>query len=109
MTSRQESPTTSYVPSTPLGRRFSEGIERKPPAPSVRRVGRFSDGLTRSQRGRAPKPVGGFAAGITHRPDARPARRVGSFSDGLATTGAVHATVPRIDSPRTSAAGRIAA
>jgi hypothetical protein len=97
MTSRQESPTTSYLPSTPLRRRFSEGVERKPPAPSGRRVGRFSDGLARSQRGGAPTRVGGFAAGIMHRPDARPARRVGSFSDGLATTGAVRATVPRID------------
>ena len=107
MTSRQESPTTSYVPSTPLGRRFSEGIERKPPAPSVRRVGRFSDGLARLQRGAALKRVGSFADGIRHRPEAPSAHRVGSFSDGLATTGAVSGTVPRIDSRR--AAGRIAA
>jgi hypothetical protein len=45
MTSYQEGPTTSYVRSTPLRRRFSEGIERKPLTPSARRVGRFSDGL----------------------------------------------------------------
>lgn len=109
MTSHQEGPTTSYVRSTPLRRRFSEGIERKPLTPSARRVGRFSDGLMRSRRDAALKRVGGFADGITHRPEARSARRVGSFSDGLATTRAASGTAPRIDSPRSSAEGRIAA
>jgi hypothetical protein len=107
MTSQQEGPTTSYMPVTPLRRRFSEGMERKSLTGSVRRVGRFSDGLSRSQRGAALKSVGSFADGIGHRPEARSARRVGSFSDGLATTGAASGTLPRIHSPR--AADRLAA
>jgi hypothetical protein len=109
MTSHQEVPTTSYVPSTPLRRRFSEGIERRPLARSVRRMGRFSDGLTRSLRGAALRRVGSFGDGIAHRPEARSTRRLGSFSDGLATTGAVSGTVQRMESPRSSAEGRIAA
>jgi hypothetical protein len=109
MTSHQEGSITSYLPLTPLRRRFSEGIERKPLTPSARRVGRFSDGLMRSQRGAALKRVGSFADEITHRPEARSARRIGSFSDGLATTGAVSGTVPPNDSPRSSPEGRIAA
>ena len=109
MTSHQEGSTTSHLPLTPLLRRFSEGIERKPRTPSARRVGYFSDGLMRSPRGAALKRVGSFADGITHPPEARSARRIGSFSEGLATTGAVSGTVPRNDSLRSSDEGRIAA
>ncbi len=109
MTSHQEGSITSYLPLTPLRRRFSEGIERNPLTPSMRREGRFSDGLTRAPRGAGMKRVGSFAYGITHRPEARSARRIGNFSDGLATTGAVRGRVPGNDSPRSSPEGRIAA
>jgi hypothetical protein len=64
-------------------RRFSEGIERKPPPPADLRVGRYSDGCERSPRRPATRRVGNFADGIAHHPDASWERRIGSFADGF--------------------------
>ena len=63
-------------------RRFSEGIERKPPPPADLRVGRYSDGFERSPRRPATRRVGSFADGIAHHPDASWEHRIGSFADG---------------------------
>jgi hypothetical protein len=66
-------------------RRFSEGIERLPSAPSTLHVGRFSEGLERSPRPRATRRVGSFADGIAVHPEQVWERRVGSFADGTRT------------------------
>ncbi|MGH2824894.1 MAG: hypothetical protein ACRDLY_18110 [Thermoleophilaceae bacterium] len=96
-------------PSVPPPRRFSEGIERMPLAPSSCRVGRYSDGLARSPRTASATRIGSFADGLAQRPDASMARRVGSFSDGLERGGGDRGTVPRVDSQRSTVEGRIAA
>jgi hypothetical protein len=66
-------------------RRFSEGIERLPSAPSSLHVGRFSEGLERAPRPPAARRVGSFADGIAVHPDQTWERRVGSFADGAPT------------------------
>jgi hypothetical protein len=66
-------------------RRFSEGIERVPSAPSTLHVGRFSEGLERSPRPPATRRVGSFADGIAAHPEQAWERRVGSFADGVPT------------------------
>jgi hypothetical protein len=62
-------------------RRFSEGMERTPLAPSTIRVGRFSDGTAQSLDLSADG-LGSFADGLVDRPDPSEPRRVGSFGDG---------------------------
>ena len=63
-------------------RRFSQGIERIPSAPSTLHVGRFSEGVERSPRPPATRRVGSFADGIAAHPEKQWERRVGSFADG---------------------------
>ena len=62
-------------------RRFSEGMERSPLAPSTLRVGRFSDGTAPSLVLSADV-LGSFADGLVDRPDPSKPLRVGSFGDG---------------------------
>jgi hypothetical protein len=66
-------------------RRFSQGIERIPSAPSTLHVGRFSEGVERSSQPPAGRRVGSFADGIAAHPEQRWERRVGSFADGADT------------------------
>jgi hypothetical protein len=68
-------------------RRFSEGVEQVPSAPSTLHVGRFSEGLEKTPRPRATRRVGSFADGIATHPDEAWERRVGSFADGTPTAG----------------------
>jgi hypothetical protein len=109
MTSHHDTPTTSDGPFASRPRRFSEGIERMPLAPSSSRVGRFSDGLARSPRSASAKRIGSFADGLVQRPYDRSARRVGSFSDGFQRGGRHRETTPGVDSPRSTEEGRLAA
>jgi hypothetical protein len=109
MTSRHDTPTTPDGPFASRPRRFSEGVERMPLAPSSYRVGRFSDGLARSPRSASAKRIGSFADGLVQRPYDRSARRVGSFSDGYERGGRGGETAPRDDSPRNTEEGRLAA
>ena len=109
MTSHHDIPTITTEHSASPPGRFSEGMERRSPAPSTSRVGRFSDGLARSPWSTWATPLGSFADGLTHRLDARSARHVGSFSDGLARGGGDRVTVPRIDSQRSAVKQQIAA
>jgi hypothetical protein len=62
-------------------RRFSEGMEQSPLAPSTLRVGRFSDGTAPSLVLSADV-LGSFADGLVDRPDPSKPLRVGSFGDG---------------------------
>jgi hypothetical protein len=64
-------------------RRFSEGLERMPLAPSSSRVGCFGNGAERP-RSDSAKRTGSFADGLAHQPSAASATRIGNFSDGLA-------------------------
>jgi hypothetical protein len=109
MTSHHNAPTIPHGPFARPQRRFSEGMERMPPSPSSSRVGRFSDGLARSPRSASTSRIGSFADGLTQRPYDRAARRVGSFSDGSERAGRDRQTAQRIDSPRSTEEGRIAA
>jgi hypothetical protein len=109
MTARHDAPTSLDGPSARRQRRFSEGMERSPLAPSWSRLGRFSDGLARSPGMASVKRIGSFADGIAHMPDNRSARCIGSFSDGLKRGGRDGTTEPRVDSQRSTAAERIAA
>lgn len=90
-------------------RRFSEGMERMPLAPSSWRVGRFSDGLASLPLSASAKRIGSFADGLVLRPDASSTRRVGSFGDGLEREGGDSPTVSRVDSQRSTVENRIAA
>ena len=74
------SPHEKHAP-VPPARRFSEGMERIPLAPSMLRVGRFSDGAAPSLAFSAVG-LGSFADGLVDRPDPSEPRRVGSFGDG---------------------------
>ena len=109
MTSHHDAPTTPDAPFASPTRRFSEGMERMPPAPSSSRVGRFSDGLARLPRSASAQRSGSFADGLAQPPYDRSARRVGSFSDGFERGGRDPETAPRVDSPRSTEEGRIAA
>ena len=109
MTSHHNAPTIPDGFFARPQRRFSEGMERMPPSPSSSRVGRFSDGLARSPRSASTKRIGSFADGLVQRPYDRSARRVGSFSDGSERAGRDRQTAQRIDSPRSTEEGRIAA
>lgn len=109
MTSHHDTPTTSDGPFASRPRRFSEGVERMPRAPSSYRVGRFSDGLARSPRSASAKRIGSFADGLVQRPYDRSARRVGSFSDGYERGGRGRETEPHVGSPRNTEEGRLAA
>jgi hypothetical protein len=109
MTSHHDTPTTSDGPFASRPRRFSEGIERMPLAPSSSRVGRFSDGLARSPRSASAKRIGSFADGLAQRPYDGSTRRVGSFSDGFERGSRGRETAPRVNSPRSPEEGRIAA
>jgi hypothetical protein len=109
MTSHHDSPTTSAGPFASRPRRFSEGVERMPRAPSSSRVGRFSDGLARSPRSASAKRIGSFADGLVLRPYDRPARRVGSFSDGYERGGRDRQTELGVGSPRNTEEGKLAA
>jgi hypothetical protein len=66
-------------------RRYSEGIERLPSAPSTLHVGRFSEGLEQVPRPVAARRVGSFADGLATHPEQGWERRVGSFADGAPT------------------------
>jgi hypothetical protein len=109
MTSHHDTPTTPDGPFASRPRRFSEGVERMPLAPSSYRVGRFSDGLERSPRSASANPIGSFADGLARRAYDRSARRVGSFSDGYERGGRDRETAPRVGSPRNTEEGRLAA
>jgi hypothetical protein len=109
MTIRHDAPTSLDGLSAGRQRRFSEGMEHTPLAPSRSRLGHFSDGLARSPRMASVKRIGTFADGIAHRPDNRSARRIGRFSDGLERGRRDGKTEPRVDSQLSSTAGRIAA
>jgi hypothetical protein len=109
MTSHYDTPTTPDRPFASRPRRFSEGMERMPLAPSSFRVGRFSDGLARSPRSASARRIGSFADGLARRPYDRSARRVGSFSDGYERCGRGRETAPRVDSDRSTEEGRLAA
>lgn len=62
-------------------RRFSEGMERSPLAPSTLCIGRFSDG-TAPSLALSADGLGSFGDGLVDRPDPSEPRRVGSFGDG---------------------------
>jgi hypothetical protein len=109
MTSHHDASTTLEGPFAPPQRRFSEGVERMPPSPSSSRVGHFSDGLARSPRSASARRIGSFADGLVQRPYDAVARRVGSFSDGSERAGRDRQTPQRVDSPRSTEEGRIAA
>jgi hypothetical protein len=74
------SPHEKHAPVRPA-RRFSEGMERIPPAPSTLRLGRFSDGTAPSLALPAVRLVS-FADGLADRPTSSVPHRVGSFGDG---------------------------
>jgi len=57
--------------------RFSEGMERVPPAAASRQIGTFADGIAMT----AIPRVGTFADRLALHPEAPPARRLGSFGD----------------------------
>jgi hypothetical protein len=109
MTFQHNTPIVPDRPSARPGRRFSEGIERMPLAPSSWRVGSYSDGLARSPRTASARRIGSFADGLMQRPDAAVARRVGSFSDGLERGAGHRGSVQRVDSQRSGVDERIAA
>ena len=109
MTSHHNAPTIPDGPFARPQRRFSEGMERMPPSASSSRVGHFSDGLARSPRSASARRIGSFADGLTQRPYDCAARRVGSFSDGSERDGRGRQTAQRVDSPRGTEEGRIAA
>ena len=108
MTSHHNAPTIPDGPFARPQRRFSEGMERMPSA-TLSRVGQFSDGLARSPRSASASRIGSFADGLTQRPYDRSTRRVGSFSDGAERAGRGRQTAQRVDSPRATEEGRIAA
>jgi hypothetical protein len=70
----------SHAPQS--ARRFSEGLERRPTAPSNGRVGRFSDG-TELTRVASVVRVGSFADGQADGHSDAAEIRVGTFADGL--------------------------
>jgi hypothetical protein len=90
MTSHHDRPVVADRPYARPPRRFSEGTERMPLAPSSWRVGRYSDGVARSRRTSS-------------------ARRIGSFADGLERGREERANVPRFDAQRSNVERRIAA
>ena len=75
--------TSAHEDQVPVrrARRFSEGMERIPPAPPTLRLGRFSDGTAPSLALSADR-LGSFADGLVDRPDPSKPLRVGSFGDG---------------------------
>lgn len=109
MTFHHDALTTRDGPFASRPRRFSEGMERMPLAPSSSRVGRFSDGLARSPLSASARRIGSFADGLAQLPYDRSTRRVGSFGDRFERGGRDHETTPSLDSPRATEEGRIAA
>ena len=109
MTSHHDRPVVADRPYARPPRRFSEGIERMPLAPSSWRVGRYSDGVARSRRTSSARRIGSFADGLVQQAEAAMARRVGSFSDGLERGREERANVPRFDAQRSNVERRIAA
>ena len=75
--------TSAHEDQVPVrrARRFSEGMERIPPAPPTLRLGRFSDGTAPSLALSADR-LGSFADGLADRPNSSAPHRVGSFGDG---------------------------
>jgi hypothetical protein len=109
MTSHNDAPVVPDRPCARPPRRFSEGIERRPLAPSSWRVGRYSDGVARSRPTGSARRIGSFADGRVQLPDAAMARRVGSFGDGFERGREERGNVPRFDAQRSNAERRIAA
>jgi hypothetical protein len=74
--------TSAREEETPVqpARRFSEGMEQMPLAPSTLRVGRFSDGIA-PPLALSAHTLGSFADGLVDTPDPSAPRRVGSFGD----------------------------
>ena len=66
--------THGPAPVEARARRFSEGIERMPLAPSSSRVGCFGDGAE-GPRSESAKRTGSFADGLAHQPNAASAAR----------------------------------
>jgi hypothetical protein len=83
MTPHSQARTHAPAPVAARARRFSEGIERMPLAPSSSRMGCFGDGADRP-RGDLARRIGSFADGLAHQPSAASTTRIGKFSDGLA-------------------------